>query len=92
MNNDRVQKHSQAWVAFSYSCVCLSVLLLGYGLMAMPIDMWQRFFLTMGIAMLAQAVIVCTKTIRDNEEANRLLRRIDDIETTRMIKDSASTK
>ncbi|MCW4116312.1 YiaA/YiaB family inner membrane protein [Aurantimonas sp. MSK8Z-1] len=80
----RIQKPSAAWVSFSCASVVLSAGLLGYGLLSMPIDQWQRFFLLMGIAMFAQAIVVATKTLRDNEEAEKLMREPDDAGAVRL--------
>jgi hypothetical protein len=69
-----VAKPSSSWIAFCYASLCLSSGILLYGVFQMPIDIWQRMFLIMGIAMFAQATVSVTKTLRDVEEATKLER------------------
>ncbi len=80
-------KHSSAFVAYSYICFGLSVAMVGGGVFVMPIDHWMKGFLVMGVAMLVQSCIILTKTIRDNVEAEKLLNRIEDARTERLLMD-----
>ncbi len=80
-------KHSGAFVAFSYLSFGLSVLMIGGGIFVMPIDHWMKGFLMMGTVMLVQSCIILTKTIRDNVEAEKLLNRIEDAKTERLLMD-----
>ena len=43
----------------------------------------------MGVVMLVQSCIVVSKTIRDNQEAEKLLNRIEDARTERLLMDVA---
>jgi hypothetical protein len=80
-------KHSSAFVGFSYVSFGLSVLMVGGGVFVMPIDHWMKGFLFMGVTMLTQSCIILTKTIRDNAEAEKLLNRIEDAKTERLLMD-----
>jgi len=80
-------KHSSAFVAFSYATFVMSLAMVGGGVFVMPIDHWMKGFLVMGIAMLVQSCIIVTKTLRDNLEAEKLLNRIEDAKTERLLMD-----
>lgn len=80
-------KHSSAFVSFSYIAFGLSLAMLFGGVFIMPIDHWMKGFLAMGVVMLVQSCIVLTKTIRDNVEAEKLLNRIEDAKTERLLMD-----
>ncbi|MCC3245878.1 hypothetical protein LG047_11135 [Methylocystis sp. WRRC1] len=80
-------KHSSAFVTFSYATFVLSLVMVGGGVFLMPIDHWMKSFLAMGIVMLVQSCIIVTKTIRDNQEAEKLLNRIEDAKTERLLMD-----
>ncbi|WP_424360439.1 YiaA/YiaB family inner membrane protein [Methylocystis parvus] len=80
-------KHSAAFVTFSYVSFGLSVAMIGGGIFVMPIDHWMKGFLFMGTVMLVQSCIILTKTIRDNVEAEKLLNRIEDAKTERLLMD-----
>ena len=80
-------RHSSAFVSFSYVSFGLSALMVSGGVFFMPIDHWMKGFLIMGVVMLVQSCIILTKTIRDNAEAEKLLNRIEDARTERLLMD-----
>jgi hypothetical protein len=88
MNNQPLQ-HSGAWVAFTYATFLLSLAMIGVGVLFMPIDVWMKGFLCMAVILLVQSCITMTKTIRDNEEAGKLVNRIEDAKTERLLMDVA---
>ncbi|HEY8139432.1 MAG TPA: YiaA/YiaB family inner membrane protein [Methylocystis sp.] len=88
MNNQPLQ-HSAAWVAFTYATFLLSLAMIGVGVLFMPIDVWMKGFLCMAVILLVQSCITMTKTIRDNEEAGKLVNRIEDAKTERLLMDVA---
>lgn len=90
MNNQPLQ-HSAAWVAFTYATFLLSLAMIGVGVLFMPIDVWMKGFLCMAVILLVQSCITMTKTLRDNEEAGKLVNRIEDAKTERLLLDVAKT-
>jgi hypothetical protein len=85
-------KHSSAFVSFSYASFGLALLMVAGGVFVMPIDYWMKGFLMMGMVMLVQSCIILTKTIRDNVEAEKLLNRIEDAKTERLLMDVAKVQ
>lgn len=85
-------KHSSAFVSFSYGSFGLALLMVAGGVFVMPIDYWMKGFLLMGMVMLVQSCIILTKTIRDNVEAEKLLNRIEDAKTERLLMDVAKVQ
>ncbi|ASW08923.1 MULTISPECIES: YiaA/YiaB family inner membrane protein [Rhizobium] len=83
--NDSFQKHSQAWVSFSYISFAAAAFMLLIGLYMMPIDLWGKGYLAMGILMLVQTAVNVTKTIRDNSEADKLIRKVEDARTEKLL-------
>ncbi|NLR98399.1 hypothetical protein HGP17_16400 [Rhizobium sp. P38BS-XIX] len=83
--NDSFQKHSQAWVSFSYFSCAAAAFMLFVGLYMMPIDLWGKGYLAMGILMLVQTAINVTKTVRDNSEADKLIRKVEDARTEKLL-------
>lgn len=74
--NETFHKHSPAWVSFSYFSLGIAAFMLAAGIYLMPLDLWGKGYLAMGILMLVQTVVNVTKTLRDNQEAEKLLRDI----------------
>jgi hypothetical protein len=83
--SDSFQKHSSTWVSFSYFSCGLAASMLALGIYLMPLDLWGKGYLTMGILMLVQTTVNVTKTIRDNAEADRLLRKVEDAKTEKLL-------
>ena len=76
MNQQAMQnQHSGAWVTFTYASFIGSVVMVGIGIVFLPLDVWIKGYLAMGVAMLIQSCITVTKTIRDQHEGTVLLRR-----------------
>lgn len=85
--SERFQQHSPAWVTFSYASFLSACALVTGGIIFMPVDLWVRAYLFIGMVMLVQASINVTKTLRDNVESDRLVKRLDDARTEKLLKD-----
>lgn len=85
MNPNQPITHAPAWVAFTYICFVGALVMLVVGIAVLPIDLWMRGFLFMGMLMLVQSCITMTKTQRDLHEGKRLLSRIDDARTEKLL-------
>ena len=83
--NQNVQPHSGAWVTFTYGSFAASAFLVAFGVFFLPIDLWMKGYLTMGIVMLVQTCITLTKTVRDVHESNKLVNRIEDAKAERLL-------
>lgn len=71
--NDSFQKHSSTWVNFTYISFGAAAFMLVLGIWMMPLDLWGKGYLAMGILMLVQTTVNMTKTLRDNVESEKLI-------------------
>ena len=83
--NPNVQPHSNAWVTFTYVSFAASAFLVAIGVFYLPIDLWMKGYLTMGIIMMLQSCVTLTKTIRDMHESGKLVNRIEDAKAERLL-------
>ncbi|CCD88771.1 conserved hypothetical protein; putative signal peptide; putative yiaA/B two helix domain [Bradyrhizobium sp. ORS 285] len=83
--NQNVQPHSGAFVTFTYVSFAASAFLVALGVFFMPIDLWMKGYLTMGIVMLVQTCVTLTKTLRDRHESSKLVNRIEDARAERLL-------
>ena len=83
--NPQNQQHSGAWVAFNYANLAIALALTIGGVLFLPIDIWIKGYMLMGIAMLLSSAISVTKTIRDVQESSRLLNKIEDAKTEQLL-------
>lgn len=58
------------------------------GVFLLPIDLWGRAFLTTGLLMTVQSSVTMTKTQRDMHEGTRLVNRIEDARTEKLLMDA----
>jgi hypothetical protein len=79
------QPHSTAWVQFTYLSFFGSIGMLVLGIFFLPLDLWVRGYLAMGLTMSIQSCITMTKTLRDMHEASKLVNRIEDARTERLL-------
>jgi hypothetical protein len=84
MNPQAVQ-HSGAWVSFTYASFVGALVMVIGGLVFLSVDMWVKSYFAMGIVLLVQTCITVTKTIRDVQESKRLVNRIEDAKTERLL-------
>jgi hypothetical protein len=83
--NPNAQPHSSAWVSFTYASFVGSFFMLAVGVFFLPLDLWIKGYLTMGIIMLVQSCVTMTKTIRDMHESGKLVNRIEDAKAERIL-------
>jgi hypothetical protein len=80
-----IQPHSAAWVTFTYAAFGGSVAMLGTGIVLLPLELAVKGYLAMGVVALIQSCITLTKTMRDMHESTRLVNRIEDARTERLL-------
>ena len=88
MTPARSDLHAPAWVLFTYISFFASLGILTLGIALLPIDLWMRGFLFMGMLMLVQSCITMTKTQRDMHESSRMVNRSEDARTEKLLMDA----
>jgi hypothetical protein len=89
--NQNIQHHSNAWVTFTYASFGASAFLVAIGVYFLPVDLWIKGYLAVGIAMLIQSCVTLTKTVRDVHESSRLVNRIEDAKAERLLMEVSKT-
>jgi len=89
--NQNIQHHSNAWVTFTYGSFGASAFLVAIGVYFLPVDLWIKGYLAMGIVMLIQSCVTLTKTVRDVHESSRLVNRIEDAKAERLLMEVSKT-
>jgi hypothetical protein len=85
--NNPVLHHSHSWIIFTYVSFAAALAMVVGGIVLMPLDLPMKGYLAMGVVMLIQSCMTLTKTIRDNDEAGKLVNRIEDAKTERLLMD-----
>jgi hypothetical protein len=83
--------HSAAWVSFTYASFLGAVAMLGLGILFLPLELWAKGYLAMGVVALIQSCITMTKTMRDVHESGKLVNRIEDARTERLLMEAGKS-
>ena len=83
--NPEASQNSPAWIAFTQISFVSAVLMVGAGIAFAPLDFPMKAYFAMAAIMLIQACIIMTKTLRDAHESKRLVNRIEDAQTERLL-------
>ena len=79
--------HSQTWITFTYASFIGAVAMVGVGILFAPLETWVKAYFAMGAALLIQSCITVTKTLRDVHEGHKLVNRIEDAKTEKLLMD-----
>ena len=80
-----VDRPTSAWVNFSYISFAASLLMVGGGIFALPLDWWIRAYFAMGTGMMVQSCFTLAKTLRDHHESTRMINRIEEARTEKLL-------
>ena len=83
--NQTVTQHSTAWVSFTYLNMIVSLGLTATGLLFLPIDLWMKGYLLMGVTMTISSTTILSKTLRDAQESAKLHNKIEDAKTEQLL-------
>lgn len=70
------QVDTSQWVMTVWIAFASAVLLTGWGLWRMQIDVWQKYFMLVSWLFLVSSTFTLSKTVRDAQEADLMARRM----------------
>lgn len=85
MTEHSIQRDSASWRLFVVLCFLTAVGAMLGGIAYLPAGLWVKGYLGMGTLFLTGSSITLSKTLRDEHEARRLIRKLNDAEATRML-------
>lgn len=77
--------HSAAWVAQTWISFVIAVGITGMGIWFLPVDVWVKAFMAMGLLFSVGSTFSLAKTVRDQHESESLRKRIDEARVNRII-------
>jgi hypothetical protein len=87
MSNAEISKDSPAWVFQVWTSFAVSFGATGLGILYLPVDAWMRAFLGMGLLFLTGSCLSLAKTMRDQHEQKKLINRITEAKTEKILRD-----
>lgn len=83
--NEKNNAHSTGWVVQTWLSFALAVGVTGIGIWHLPVDIWVKAFMAMGLVFSVGSTFSLAKTIRDQHESESLRKRIDEARVNRII-------
>ena len=87
MEQPHIQQDSSVWIAFVKFAFVLSFAALATGICFMPGDWWIKGYFAMGTLFLVASTIALSKTLRDAHEARKIIARINDVKTQKILRE-----
>ncbi|MEI7646495.1 MAG: YiaA/YiaB family inner membrane protein [Chloroflexales bacterium] len=87
MDTPQNQKDSPAWIAFVWISFVLSSGMMILGVWFLPVDAWVKGYFAMGFFFTMGSSFSLSKTLRDQHESRRLINRIVDAKTEKILND-----
>lgn len=87
MEKNSAGKHSPAWMFNIWASWTLAVGMTTIGIFYLPVNLWMQAFLIMGLLFSVGSTLSLAKTLRDNHEAQRILNKISDAKTEKIIRE-----
>ncbi|MCC0029643.1 MAG: hypothetical protein H6891_04975 [Brucellaceae bacterium] len=86
-NLSYVAKDSNAWKMFTVASFVVAAAMMAGGIYNLDASFAAKGFYAMAAIMLVHTSITITKTLRDAEEANRFLNKLEDAKTEKLLRD-----
>ncbi|MCC3412122.1 MAG: hypothetical protein JGK24_05420 [Microcoleus sp. PH2017_29_MFU_D_A] len=81
------QRDTNAWILQCWVSFILAISTTAIGVIYLPVDIWVKSFVGMGLTFSVGSSFTLAKTIRDNNEATRLTARIDEARVEKILAD-----
>ena len=86
MSNSQINpKHSSTWTLFAKAAFGLAAIMMAGGVYFLEASFAAKGFYAMAAIMLVHTSITLTKTMRDNEEAGKMISKIEDARTEKLL-------
>ncbi len=90
MNQTRLFNDSSSWVAFTKVSFLISLAGMIFGISMLPLDIWIKGYFAMGLFFLVSSTISVSKTLRDKHEYDRIINRVEEAKTEKILKEYGS--
>lgn len=83
---DEIQKDTGAWIFQVWCAFILSMSVTSIGIFYLPVELWVKAFMGMGLLFTVSSAFTLAKTVRDNHEATRLINRVKDAKAEKLLR------
>lgn len=86
------QDHSSAWIAQTWLSFIVSISATAIGILYLPVDVWTKGFMGMGLAFSVGSTTSLAKTQRDIHEATKLTTKIEEARVEKILSEHDNLK
>ena len=87
MNEKRMYADSGSWIFFTKTSFLVSLGAMIFGIVMLPLDLWAKGYLGMGLFFIVSSTISVSKTLRDQHEFDRIINRVEEAKTEKILKE-----
>jgi len=87
MEPPNLSEDSAAWQFFVHLAFMISLGMMCLGVYLLPVTTWIKGYLGMGLFFLVSSTITMTKTVRDRHEQKKIVNRIHEAKTEKILKE-----
>lgn len=87
MEDYGIQKDSKAWLFYVKCTFTCSLAAMATGIFFLPCELWVKGYMAMGTLFTVGASITLAKTMRDEHEANKIINKIRNVKTEKILKE-----
>ena len=92
MEDPRLHEDSPGWIFYVHASFAISVTLMCIGIYVLPVGLWIKGYLAMGLFFTIGSTVSLAKTMRDQHEARKLVNRINEVKTEKILNDYSLTR
>jgi len=85
MDEPTLQRDSPGWIFYVHASFTIAVTLMCAGIYLLPVNLWIKGYLMMGLFFTIGSTVTLSKTVRDMHESQRLVNRIKEVKTEKML-------
>ena len=82
-----IQQDSPGWMLFVVLSFMISISATSLGVLILPVDLWVKGYIAMGMYFTISSSFMLAKMLRDNHESNKLITKLDSAKTQKMLKE-----
>lgn len=86
------QKDSNAWIFQTWASFVLSIGMTTTGIIYLPVDLWVKGFMGMGLGFSVASTFTLAKTQRDMHESTRLTSKIEEAKVEQILSQHGGLK
>jgi hypothetical protein len=92
MQQHSIQKDSNAWVLQTWLAFVLSIGITSAGIANLPVDIWVKGFMAMGLSFSVGSTFSLAKTQRDLHESSKLTSKIEEAKVEQILSQHGGLK